>query len=97
MLATTDPPPTNHSPSLGGATSWLDGVVRRAGAKKRPAKESVGLTSNSLCNLSVLCVSVVDLLRKTLTTETQRTRRLHREEPSVLFPTDSQAGDSAWI
>jgi copper chaperone NosL len=31
----------------------------------------------SLCSLCVLCVSVVD--RKKLTTETQRTQRLHRE------------------
>src|SRR6185369_17547442 len=35
--------------------------------------------SNSLCNLCVLCVSVVIYREQTLTTETQRTQRLHRD------------------
>ena len=35
---------------------------------------------NSLCNLCVLCASVVDEFRAKHTTETQRTQRLHREE-----------------
>jgi hypothetical protein len=34
----------------------------------------------SLCNLCVLYVSVVLGLHDTLTTETQRTQRLHRED-----------------
>ena len=33
----------------------------------------------SLCNLCVLCVSVVVIPANLLTTETQRTQRLHRE------------------
>jgi hypothetical protein len=38
------------------------------------------LFSVSLCNLRVLCVSVVEkILSKTSTTEAQRTRRWHRE------------------
>src|SRR5687768_12287030 len=39
---------------------------------------------NSLCNLSVLCASVVASIRATSTTETQRTRRLHRERPLLV-------------
>src|SRR3982751_1378939 len=35
----------------------------------------------SLCNLCVLCVSVVVFLRHSLTTEAQSSQRLHREEP----------------
>jgi len=34
----------------------------------------------SLCNLRVLCVSVVLIRSQKTTTETQSTRRLHREE-----------------
>ena len=34
----------------------------------------------SLCNLCVLCVSVGGFPIEFLTTETQRTQRLHREE-----------------
>ena len=34
----------------------------------------------SLCNLCVLCGSVVEGMHDTTTTETQRTQRLHREE-----------------
>ena len=34
---------------------------------------------SSLCNLRVLCVSVVDYLKPQLTTETQRIQRLHKE------------------
>src|SRR6187549_2530088 len=37
---------------------------------------------SSLCTLGVLCVSVVKKRRRTRTTETQRTLRLHREEAS---------------
>src|SRR2546422_3690907 len=33
----------------------------------------------SLCVLSVLCVSAVNITRAALTTETQRTQNLHRE------------------
>jgi len=40
-----------------------------------PASESVGITFNLLRDLRGLCVSVVDLPGKTLTTETQRTLR----------------------
>ena len=36
--------------------------------------------SSSLCNLCVLCVSVVVFFEQFLTTEAQRTQRLHREE-----------------
>ena len=36
----------------------------------------------SLCNLYVLCVSVVRYFLVEITTETQRTQRLHREEAS---------------
>ena len=36
-------------------------------------------TPSSLCNLCVLCVFVVEQFRAKHTTETQRTRRLHRE------------------
>ena len=39
----------------------------------------------SLCNFCVLCVSVVVFLRHSLTTEAQRTQRLHREEPVNPF------------
>src|ERR1044071_7533461 len=39
-----------------------------------------GLIWISLCNLRVLCVSVVKYSWQTLTTETQRIQRLHREE-----------------
>jgi len=35
--------------------------------------------NSSLCNLCVLCVSVVISPNHFLTTETQRTQRLHRE------------------
>jgi hypothetical protein len=37
----------------------------------------------SLCNLCVLCVSVVTLSQQKLTTEAQRTQRLHREEARI--------------
>src|SRR6185369_8797300 len=49
---------------------------------------------SSLCNLSVLCASVVeDCLEKT-TTETQRTQRLHREiRLFVQSPSDRQIDD----
>ena len=39
--------------------------------------------NSSLCNRCVLCISVVIFLAGTLTTETQSTQRLHREEPVV--------------
>jgi len=39
----------------------------------------------SLCNLCVLCVSVVDFFNNSLTTEAQRTQRLHREKLHVDF------------
>src|SRR5262245_33889923 len=38
----------------------------------------------SLCNLCVLCVSVVYFSPVPLTTETQRTQRLHREGSSFI-------------
>jgi hypothetical protein len=37
-------------------------------------------TRSSLCNLCVLCVSVVHYCSEKPTTETQSTQRLHREE-----------------
>ena len=37
----------------------------------------------SLCNLGVLCVSVVTISQQKLTTEAQRTQRLHREEAAL--------------
>ena len=37
------------------------------------------LKTLSLCVLGVLCVSVVSAFRRNITTETQRTLRLHRE------------------
>src|ERR1043165_8296816 len=39
------------------------------------------VVTRSLCNLCVLCASVVKKSSKKVTTETQRTQRLHREEP----------------
>ena len=45
----------------------------------------VGSELISLCNLCVLCVSVVDFAKKLLTTEAQRTQRLHREERASDF------------
>jgi hypothetical protein len=36
--------------------------------------------SNSLCNLCALCVSVVAFVLDKITTEAQKTQRLHREE-----------------
>jgi len=38
-----------------------------------------------LCILSDLCVSVVNLVRETLTTETQSTLRMHRERPATAL------------
>ena len=37
----------------------------------------------SLCNLCVLCVSVFVVSRIPITTESQRTQRLHREAPQT--------------
>lgn len=42
---------------------------------------------SSLCNLCVLCVSVVVFFAEFLTTETQSTQRLHREELTQTAPT----------
>src|SRR5215203_3848854 len=39
-----------------------------------------GHTRSSLCNLCVLCASVVHYCSEKTTTETQSTQRLHREE-----------------
>jgi len=41
---------------------------------------------SSLCNLCVLCVSVVVIAENWLTTETQRTQRLHREIKQWILP-----------
>src|ERR1043165_10209452 len=41
--------------------------------------------SSSLCNLGVLCVSVVVGMYDTKTTEAQRTQRLHREDDFSLM------------
>ena len=41
--------------------------------------------SDSLCNLCVLCISVVVVSNDSLTTEAQRTQRLHREEANQWF------------
>src|SRR5690349_24193029 len=49
------------------------------GKRRRSANSSV-LIWISLCNLCVLCDSVVVETRDTTTTESQRTQRLHREE-----------------
>ena len=38
---------------------------------------------HSLCNLCVLCVSVVILAEEQSTTETQSTQRLHREDEQL--------------
>src|SRR5215204_6557691 len=38
---------------------------------------------SSLCTLCVLCVSVVSFGRESLTTETQRTRRVHKENEDL--------------
>jgi len=43
--------------------------------------------ASSLCNLSVLCVSVVKKTWRTRTTKTQRTLRLHKEEISITAAT----------
>src|SRR6185503_1086902 len=43
-------------------------------------KSNTLTTGSSLCNLCVLCVSVVKVPARKITTETQRTQRLHREE-----------------
>ena len=40
----------------------------------------ISIRTSSLCNLCVLCASVVKNCSKKTTTETQRTQRLHREE-----------------
>ena len=42
--------------------------------------QSSALLRISLCNLCVLCVSVVVISHIPITTEIQRTQRLHREE-----------------
>src|SRR5712664_220284 len=39
-------------------------------------------STQSLCNLCVLCDSVVSDFSRQFTTESQRTQRLHREKPS---------------
>jgi len=52
-------------------------------------KEPVGIKLKPLCDLCVLCASVVNFLRKILTTETQSTLRMHRERQILNFPTDS--------
>jgi len=43
---------------------------------------------SSLCPLCVLCVSVVVLPKPSLTTETQRTQRVHREETFRAKPVE---------
>ena len=43
------------------------------------------LLSSSLCNLCVLCASVVTYRSKEATTETQRPQRLHRESNGVAL------------
>ncbi len=53
-------------------------------------EESVGITFKPLCNLCELRVSVVDLPRQTLTTETRSSLRMHRENQVSIFPTESE-------
>ena len=56
--------------------------LRRRPPNRNPVatpSESVGIIPNSLCGLWELCVSVVDLSRKTTTTETRKSLRRHRE------------------
>jgi len=61
-----------------GAGTYCDLQEMSFGDEIKPAcKESVGINS-SLCAISVN--SVVNLPRETLTTETQRTLRMHRED-----------------
>src|SRR5690242_10764472 len=47
---------------------------------------------SSLCSLCVLCVSVVNNPQQKLTTETQRTQRLHRENCKKGLSAQSRAG-----
>jgi len=43
---------------------------------------------SSLCTLCVLCASVVIFPKQSLTTETQRTQRVHREETFRAKPVE---------
>ena len=52
----------------------------------------VACGSISLWTLSVLCVSVVSFGRKSSTTETQRTLRVHREEGLITSCAKPDAG-----
>src|SRR5215208_5348374 len=49
-----------------------------------------GHTRSSLCNLCVLCASVVHYCSEKTTTETQSTPRLHREEAEYRLFVQSQ-------
>jgi hypothetical protein len=55
-----------------------------------PAKEVLrfkyDVGKEASVRLCVLCVSVVNLIRKILTTETQKTLRTHRERQAMYFP-----------
>src|SRR6267142_1889322 len=53
--------------------------------------------STSLCNLSALCASVVNNLPKSLTTETQRTRMLHREDVKLGRSGKVSENVFAWV
>ena len=51
-----------------------------------------GHTRSSLCNLCVLCASVVHYCSEKTTTETQSTQRLHREEADRDFSCKAPSG-----
>src|SRR5689334_17958317 len=63
----------------------FSGYGRRCGSKRQPTRLGVNYTS-SLCNLSVLGVSGAVVSHIPITTETQSTRRLHRELLSFFEP-----------
>ena len=52
---------------------------------------------SSLCNLGVLCVSVVNFAKNYFTTETQRTPSLHRESPNYDTTSFCAFCDFLWL
>jgi hypothetical protein len=59
------------------------GPYKNVGTGVEPFK--VVASFSSLCNLCVLCASVVVVFQIPITTEAQRTQRLHREKPPRDF------------
>jgi hypothetical protein len=67
--------PGSASPSPGASTL----SARFAGSLNGFHLATIDQSSSSLCHLCVLRVSVMSFLRPTLTTETRRTQRKHRD------------------